>query len=481
MGKYVYLKKCFENQKSLTVTLTSITTLLAVALFLFQSHIGHSADTERYYSWASDFPHALKTLGDSYSIGRILPSITIYSVLGLFSVPKNLHNVNTAFAAMNSVLLISVSLLWCWISDNLKLGNRGKIVGWVTLVVNCATLKWSPHQPLMNDMFVYALSLATLLTWLRKNTFALAILAIAGGFTWPGQIVFACILLAIPPNHSPSFLENTSRKEKRFLIVALTILGVAIAANGLRLYLNHYELTTYAPKPINLLFPITIIGLGVFVVLGVFPVVDDKRLLHIRCFMKELRWKRIAFAVTIFGITTISQQLLTTLPKPRVSTLDTPDTIIWSSVAFPGAFAIAWIGFFGPILILGLLSWKKVALTVRSFGPALMIVTAICVLLGLNGQSRMISNVYPLIAPFIVLTLAPDQWSWRDIIGFTIISLAFSKLILPPQFIYDAAYGEIKYGIAQGLITIAAGLLLTFRFRKIHFASSDEQNSPTQC
>ena len=99
---------------------------------------------------------------------------------------------------------------------------------------------------------------------------------------------------------------------------------------------------------------------------------------------------------------------------------------IWS-ISKPGAFLLAQIIYYGPLMIVAVFLWKPMSRQIREYGLGLTLMFFAGALLALDSESRHLVAFVPAIFTFVVKTTEPFKWSSRQIRFLAIVSVLFSK------------------------------------------------------
>jgi hypothetical protein len=469
----------------LNAALALVALALALVGFAWEDRIpwseGYGFDGRTYGDIAEDFPGAIfgdagvappgygpvedEPEGvDAYYVRRIFPSAVVWATLRVLSVEAQPANVVTAFAAWNVVLIVLVALLWCLAADRLRIGPRGKLLGFTALVVNFLVLKHIAYWPVSTDLWGYAFGAAALYFWLRESTTGLVATTVLGAFTWPTHLIVGVLLLAFPPQRA-SLLGEPGRTTRGQAYVA------GAAAFLFFLFLWMYELAEGPDWELRRSFPLSAVVAAAFVFASVLWLVPDLDLRELRTLARRVLDRRLALAALVFVGVVTAQTLIAARPS-SVSGFDSTTTSLWWTTIYPGHFATAAIGWFGPFLLLAALAWRRTCELVRSYGPGLTLVLATFLLGVLSTEPRKAQNAFPLLVPFLVI-VAIERWSWRPrlLVAFALVSLAASRIWLPIGDIPYERTGQVLKEFPAQRYFMASGPWISLEMYLVHIAA----------
>lgn len=439
----------------LNVTATLATLIVALSLVAIDDNTswsrGYGYDGRLYGDLAQHFPGAAfgddgvipPGIGkytekppegiDAYYVRRILPSAVVYYSLSALSLDKTHGNVIACFEVWNALMIALVALLWCLCADRVGLGRSAKLLGLCALMINFAVLKAAFYYPVGTDTFALGFAALSMYFWLSRNTIGLAVVTFLNAFIWPTAVPLGLVLILFPPgvvklSSSPlSFAAGRARP---------TILKVAAAANpslALLAYLIHLRATHYrAPEevPLGGAFPFAALTAAAFVFGALLFLIPDLGRRQVRDVARSLLSLRVLVAVAVVGSAILVQSAIAQRPG-YYDELDLLRSSIWYSALNPVLFAVAMVGFFGPLLALAIVEWPRICRRLQSLGPGAILVAALFIASAPLTESRKSLAFYPFIVLFVVLAceeITAHRWS---VPVFALISVAASRIWLP--------------------------------------------------
>ena len=430
-AQIVHLRRFLASDWCLVLAVLTI----SLACFALAERVpvgdGFGWDGVLYGNWARDFHEEVFVKQvNTYYIQRVLPSAVIHYSLRILRVPLTDSNILAAFGVYACVLLTLMAACWRRIAQELRIGLAGKWLGFAAFFLNYIALKYVFYCPASTDINAYALGLAMLLCYLRRQTFWLATLTLIGAFCWPLCVHAGAIMLIFPRPAQQSPVQPPTPVPLQF---GAALLLTGVAAGGILLML-HQPLTLetvfvqpefvmpYRPA-LNLSVAICLI----YVFLGSFFLFSAGFLFSPRLLFSPRRLTTALLVVLgMLAVKYVQRQVARHEPVDEFAILlsQTAST----SVVRPGVFLVTHIALYGPVFMLTALLWKTVCAEMQHGGPALTFCALIALVPSLNSQSRFFLNLFPLLVPFVVKAaerLQPGRWQLGC---FAILSLLMSKV-----------------------------------------------------
>ncbi|MEO8183787.1 MAG: hypothetical protein ABI895_33600 [Deltaproteobacteria bacterium] len=435
---------------------------LAYALaVLFREQIkvggGLGWDGILYGKWARDFPAVLRDGVDAYYAQRVLPSGVAYAGLRLLDLKATNPAIIKAFEIAN-VVLVSLS---AWSYDvtarRLAISARSRWVGAIGLFGSFAILKFSVFDPVLTDVWAFAFGMFQLQFCLTGRPLCLALVTALGAFAWPTLLPVGCCLLFFPVFHpTPGSSAVTAQppapragldapisgraparlnEAVAWLLVAVWIwLCWPMARDGHSLgnSTGWIELNVVA---------VSVAVSAAYLFVGTRALLDDRRWFDLRWQLRAAWSPRAALAIVLFvGITLLRMRITS---RASLYGLDSNiEMTVFSAIKEPAIFALAHVLYWGPLLVLMLLGWRRVVATIQRSGPGVTLVALMALLLSLNGESRKLGNFAPLFYVFALPLLDELRMSARKAWLLVLLSLSFSRVWIT----FD---GKMKGDLAQ--------------------------------
>jgi hypothetical protein len=326
------------------------------------------------------------------------------------------------------------------------------------------------YYPVLTDMAAYTISLAMLYGYLRNSIALLSFATLCGCFTWPPSLFLGGLLLLFPRRRDVRPAIDT-RPWNWCVAGLLSASVVAVLFSVLRK--PDGGRVTYAIDWPLVELSIAVAGAYVLAAVGVFlqrsPTLEWRRVLA------QMLSSRTVAVVAFLVAVKLSQRGV----APRAGADFAKvirESLAASSIREPGIFFVAHVVYFGPIVLVMALLWKRICTLIGGYGVGL----GACILLGilqaLESESRHVISTFAFVAPFAVKAM--DRFDWRPghYTLYALISLVWSKIWLTINVIplstqalqwpdqrflmnFGHAMSQPMY-IVQGLVVLAsAGVL----------------------
>lgn len=458
----------------------------------FGEHIGINEgqgwDGLAYTQWARDTWHAVGEGLTRYHAQRVLPSAIVDGVLRAATVTHDIPHVVRAFAMLDVAALAVAAALWANLAAVMAWSRAAAWAGFVALFLSFANAKHAIYYPTLTDPSAFALGMAMVWAYLTGRPFALWLSAALGMVTWPALPPLAVILLVFPrPTHAPIALP-ASRLERRLAISASIAAAGGFVAVALY-YLLHplpgvgdEKFAAWVPR--GLLW-LTLPALVAVIAGGLYRVLSPVRLPAIAAYGRGLARRRLAVAALAVVVLHLAGECYLSCVGTRGSgptgaqfacehTLAALRGPLWGLVHH--------VVYFGPIIALALVMWRRVSEVAWSWGPAAVIALAMVVMFAAGSNSRQWNHLVPFLVAATIAATAP-WWTLHRVLGFAAVAFVWSKVwfhlgydtaldwhAFPNQryFMNTGPYAaDAPYAVhlAAAALTIAAAWLATRRLR----------------
>lgn len=408
-------------------------------------------DGRTYGRLAMNFPRSILAGAiDTYRMARIIPSLAVYLVLQVSSLPANPQVTVMLFRLMNVALLVISCYLWVAVGRRWGITRLAGWIGFIGLFVNFQNLKMSLYYPTLTDTAAFAGGMLLLFAFVRRDVWLTAGVAGLAAFTSPPLLAGALTLLVIPKLERSSSLRTDGPYRFASLALALALGGgVGYWLVGINARFGGYLVSGGE----NVWQPVYLVS----VALVIAYLVAASRPLWAS--LLSLRWSelgrwlgsssdvllligRVLLAAFIVVAAFAMYQVGSAVTARNTDVL--LERMVYESVARPLMFLVGHVMSFGPIVLVAAMTWRGVARRVHDFGPGLVLMFLGIVFLGLTSESRTITFVLPFVAAFAVLATGGLEWSPKRVVAFGVLSLVVSRAWFPINWgsLVDGPYLE---------------------------------------
>jgi hypothetical protein len=429
---------------------------LAGTVMILWSHVGHEMIPVRagigydgtVYSAVTRDPMGTFLGGtlDVHRVQRVVPSLIVYLMLR----PFGLHTSNTAivigFQVMNYALMALAAWLWWQIARRLDLSRAAGWAGFLALLVNYGLIKFQAYSPVMTDTTGFFLGLAVVWCVVFKRPGLLPWVAVVGAFTWPTVAYSALGLYIFSRPAGPL------RPSRWWGVAVAGSFAVAIPALAVYTYRCGTECASALMynSVVPSLLPFSVLFLAVWIYLAFRPVVE---LLTVPAVLRAVHWPRLLVAVALMVLIVIVQRDLAD-PSFRTVSRTMYNTAL-GGIAKPAGFLVAHAVYYGPAVLLLVLTWRRAVRALSEFGAGVVALLLGFLLIAFTNEARILMNEWPL---FVLLAaMVVDKLGWRrfEVAVFGLMTLIASRVWFPvnhgPYIGNWREYPDQYYGMSLGL------------------------------
>jgi hypothetical protein len=395
-------------------------------------HDGEGWDGMAYAAWARAFPKAVLETGlNEYQCDRVLPAAAVYYALSAVGASHTAGHVIAAFQILDLLALVATAVLLVRIA--LVLG-WSRLVTWVAFVATFfgfANAREALYYPTMTDPTAYALGMAMVWAYLARRPVAQWAIAFASAFTWPALLPFGFAALVLPRPIEP--LPATTGRWHRGVA-----LGIAVAAAAFVTYwfvsvlANPIAIDRWLSRAHHHLYPVAIACIVIPTSVAAYVLARQDQTWSVWPYLRGIGWRRIAVAIVaalaILGVRMLWHARVGTQGR-GFGWRELRLYYVASSVLAPLWNVVHQVTYFGPIVLLAIGAWSRVASTAARWGPAAVLGLATLVLSSVSSDARHLLQIMPFVT-VVTITATASWWTPRRALAFAGIYLVWSKLWL---------------------------------------------------
>lgn len=396
---------------------------------------GQGWDGMGYTRWAQDFDGRVLTPGvTKFYAQRVLPSGVVHYAMSAAGVARAVPNVIVAFMILNTALLALGAALWAHLGHAMQWRRAAVWAGFIALFASFANLRHALYYPTLTDPTAFVLGLA--MTWAYLANRPVALWAVAGlsMITWPALPPVAIALLVFPRAEAPAADRRLLLQRAIAIVVALALAGVfvLIARHCMFEPVRGVGDEKFAQWVRRDLLLITVPGLLVMLGGGWYLLLRQPRLWNVKGYLAQLTRRRTV--IVLAGVAVLAA--LRALWIAKVGTLGPGPT--WaqfmcehtlSAIRGPLWGFVHQVVYFGPIMIVAALSWRRIASTAAAWGPAAVLALALALAFAAGGNSRQWNHLVPFVVA-ATIAVTHTRWTWQRVRAFAVLALVWSKVWL---------------------------------------------------
>ncbi|WP_242185153.1 hypothetical protein [Sphingomonas sp. CARO-RG-8B-R24-01] len=494
--------------------MTVIVVVMVLASWFLGEHVpvsgGLGWDGVIYADLVRNMGHSgfSSTLGTYYA-QRILPSFLVRQGLLLFGSNMANKDIILAFAILNGILCVAMTEVWRQISNLLNSTVLSRWFGFAGLFMSFEFSKQTMFYPVLTDPVALLLAAMLLLYYLRRSRILISILSIIGAFCWPTLAVTGAILCIFMPArpHEPTTAstpepstDNQALKVTLWIIAGIAVVSAICAVPAAHQAcveaLGPVNLAKYMPASLaakaqaseSLKDPCLIgqklitavpsfLIMLLSIILLVMPMarrgmvsvrIDKYRVVSICCAISIL-------IVSWIGVRAISNPLVSNPSNLLI-------LISFSTMPAVGKIFLPFVSlgaFWGALAVFSTVEWPKIASEARNMGAAIVAVLCFTLPLGLVGEPRFLTTIWPILVTLAAIVLGKDDHKSRDVV-LLVATFVLAQFWLPltivrwsagaftglddfPKQLYFMHYGWrmgwIGYGIQAVILVLVAWAL----------------------
>jgi hypothetical protein len=367
----------------------------------------------------------------SYRVQRLLPSALVHAGLRATAAKPDETSVIRGFIILNTLLIAVSVLLWLRVASSLGLGLRGEWLGFIGLFVNWAVWKQSTYYPVLTDIAAFTLGLAAFSAYLDRRRGSLVVAGLAGAFTWPVALHGAALMLALPRPQA----TTRSRLPRWMILVVAGAVATGFLAAVLYLYVYRGRATpniqsTEMASVVRDLAPLSIAAAASFLFVILAGLLGAMRVGGVGEAIRSVSPVGLVLASIPFAIVALAVRALADSAEP-VTARSLLAFIALGSITKPFSFFVPHVVYFGPIVLVIALYWRRLCDVAGALGPGVVALVLMTILIAMTSESRLAIFGFPMIVALACRAADPESWTRTQILLVGALSLLYSKVWFP--------------------------------------------------
>jgi hypothetical protein len=391
---------------------------------------GQGWDGISYTQWAQDFARVLHAGLTRYHAQRVLPSAVVYEALRLAGRSHDIPHVLRAFAVLDVAVLASAAALWASLAATMAWSRAAAWAGFIALFGSFASAKHAVYYPALTDPTAFALGLMMVWAYLTDRPIALWSCAALGVVTWPALPPLALVMLVFP---RAELAKAGAGLDRRVAIGLGAVAAAVFVIVGFH-YLAHpvpgvgdEKFAAWVPR--GLLW-VTVPVLVALIVAGIAFALAPVRLRAVLAYARALPRRRTMLALAAAIALMVGRAIYlaavgTKGEGPTGAQFLCEHTL--AALRGPLWGPVAHVVYFGPIIAVAIVCWKRVCAVAWSWGPAAVIALVLVVAFAAGSNSRQWSHLEPLVVAATIAATAA-WWTPRRVLAFAVLAFVWSKL-----------------------------------------------------
>jgi hypothetical protein len=360
---------------------------------------------------------------DSYRLQRVVPPGIVALGMKVFGVSTDEPRIVTAYAVYNLLLLLGVLVLWNDIADRMRIGERGRWLGFLLLFVNFSVLRVPFYVPVNTDPSALFLGALLLDFHLRNNGPGMLATLLVGAFTWPSFLAMGAPLYVFA---RPSTERSEEPLPPRHAWAAGGAVALLYVANVLT-FAPAMELPSTVAPMARAWLPVSLVLVVAYLAFAYRHLLDDARLFRWEPYLECIRPRRLAVLLLVaIGIRLVVAALAGGNPPMDASLFRR--YLALQPLMRPALFIVSHAVYLGVLPLLLVLRWRQAARVAHGLGVGFTLFLAGVMALSVITESRQLSNGLVALVLVAVLAFEDVRWpAWGSIVVVA-IALVASKV-----------------------------------------------------
>jgi hypothetical protein len=396
-------------------------------------HNGEGWDGTSYTAWARDFPAMLDKGVTRFQAMRILPSAIVYATTTLLGHDHANHHVLPAFQILNGLALVVSAGLLYRIAITLAWSRAQAWAGFACTFLGFHAARYALYYPAETDALGFLWAMAATWGYVERRPIALWLALVGTALTWPALLAFGFVALILPRAREPIPALFAPWLRKAALATALATAAFIV---GWFVYSLTYPVApggwsgarSFSVHSNRDLWPVSIALVVLPSALAAYYVARDPRTFAIKPYLLAVGWKRLvlglAGVLAIVGLSWWWRDQLGT-QGPGFTWRDLANYYAHNGVRGPLWSITHQVVYFGPVILLALVAWPRIATLAASWGPGAVLGLGLIVVTCTQADGRHLLHLSPFL---VVITISATRWNWQRALAVAIVGLGWSKV-----------------------------------------------------
>jgi hypothetical protein len=392
---------------------------------------GQGWDGMAYTQWAQAWWDQVVGAGvTQYQAQRVLPSAIVHFGLRAAGQAPTVGHVIVGFQILDTAMLAATAALWAHLGAAMGWRRPARWVGFAALFAGFASARHALYYPTLTDPTAFTLGMAVAWGYLAGRPIALAAAAALAAVTWPALTPIALVLLVLPRREGPVASGEPRRRRAAAIAAVAAIAYVAIGlcyraapAPGVGRF------TTWVRGDLLwLTVPLLVATIGA----GAYVVAAPPAAWDLRGALGGRSRRGVALALATAAAILLASRLWVArigTRGPGFTTAAFLDEHTQAALRGPLWGPVFDVVYFGPLVLVATLRWRRIAAIAAAWGPGAVIALAMTLAFAISAQARQWVHLWPLLVALAIAATA-EVWTAGRAAGFAALALAWSKLWL---------------------------------------------------
>ena len=379
---------------------------------------------------------------NSYSIQRIFPYVLLHFTFKILGIPFTDSNMIFFFQVLQLGVALIIIYIWDKLSKHLTIGLPGQWIGYLSLLVNFATLKLDFYVPFTYDRLAMASGLISFYCYFTHRPLGLFINAIIALTIWPTALLFNLLMLLVPVTEPVPETRNPWLSR----LWAAGITGAVCGLFILVIYIKHIPDSQYLAPAIRPLLPLSILIIGIYLAYTqttlaqkLFPGWQEIIPRVTQLLRPRLSW---LYVLGLLGAYFFLTRYLGDPTHPYLTPQQFAINLTYGALQRPAQSLVFHVLYYGLPFMFIALFWQQTLQMVTRLGLGTGLLFMAVLIQAVNNETRQMANVIPLLT--VLAALVADGLNPRPrVVAVTAIIATFlSKAWVVSLNYFDPNYGK---------------------------------------
>jgi hypothetical protein len=388
---------------------------------------GTGWDGQAYVRWAHDFPGAMQRGFTVYQSKRVVPSAIVYGALRVLGGARSDRDAILGFQVLDALALVASAVWLARIARALAWSRAALWAAGALTFLGFYLARNALYYAALTDPFAFMLGMALVWAYLERRALACGVIAVLAGGTWPAVFPIALAAMVLP---RPGALPAIEFRGRRAAALAVAVAAAAGATAWLVRYWRHPYPTMgkYVALAHGELIPVTIACTALVCGAAVHAIARQPRAWAVIPYLRSLAPRRTAIAAAA-AIAIFAARERWVRDFGTAGPGITLDEFAGMAAAFhlrgPLWNLVHHVVWFGPVVVLAIVAWPRVAERVAAHGAVAIAAVALTIALSIDTESRVLAGLWPFVIVAVVDAIA---WTARSAAIVAGLGFAWSKL-----------------------------------------------------
>lgn len=382
-----------------------------------------------------------------YWYQKFFPVIIARMLIEVSGLPIDNPLIVKAFMLIDMICLTASVIIYLSICKLESFSRNKTILGFVLIFISFAFLKYAPYEPLLTDRVAFLEAMLLLYCYIKKYWVGGLAIAFIGLFTFPLVIWLSASLLFMVRGNIGGAREYSNRLAPA-LFVALVPVGITVwnyffSYEDFNFYRHHDQATFSWGSPASVLLLVLSLSVLLFVLTYTYKIILSG--IALKQLGRAVYWNRVLAFGTLYVVFRAIMFFYADNTRDPRTAIDFIEDISHQALVYPGGYFVSHFMFFGSVVVLFGLLFKRFLQNNQAGLTMLIMVNAFFLI---STESREFIYLLPFVAYIVIKNInesfASDRVMLLLILGLNLVVSLFWFKVNTPE-IYDAVGSRLTF------------------------------------